>query len=135
MSKHLLAAAESNQSLTILVTGFVVVFAVLLLLIGIIKLYSTIVSSAENKAKKTKELKLSQAKAAPAETTQPAVPATQVADGGLDLQTVAVITAAVEAYYSDGRKVRITGIRRASGARSEWATAGISDNISMRRGF
>ena len=40
-------------SLTILITGFVVVFSVLLLLIGLIKLYGTIVSkaleSAENK--------------------------------------------------------------------------------------
>ena len=43
-------------SITILLTGFVVVFAVLLLLIGIIKLYGTIVYKIQNKDKATPKI-------------------------------------------------------------------------------
>ena len=42
---------------TVLITGFVVVFAVLILLIAIIKIYSTIVYNFQNKPKKEKKNK------------------------------------------------------------------------------
>lgn len=134
MSNQLVAAAEANMSVIILITGFVVVFAVLLLLIGIIKLYSVIVYNAQNRAKTPKKSKES-ADTAPATPVSEPIPAPvqTVSDGSLDLQTVAVITAAVEAFYSDNKKVRITGIRRATGARSEWATAGVRESIAPMR--
>ncbi|MBQ4569332.1 MAG: OadG family protein [Ruminococcus sp.] len=122
--------APSNQSLIILITGFVVVFLVLLLLIGLIKLYSGIVYAAQNKAK---------AKAKPAQPALAPVAAEAVTvapashNEGLDLQTVAVITAAVEAFYGSTKKVRVTGIRPANTARNEWANAGIRENIPAMR--
>lgn len=133
--RTILAAAEPNMALIILITGFVVVFAVLLLLIGIIKLYSTIVTAAQNKAeKKALKKKAKSAPAQPAPQELVAVPAAPaVSDGSLDLQTVAVITAAVEAYYAGNKKVRVTGIRRSSSARSEWATAGLMESMPAMR--
>ena len=59
-----LASAEPNMSVVILITGFVVVFAVLVLLIGIIWAYAKIVSLAQNFAQKRKEKNLNQLKVA-----------------------------------------------------------------------
>lgn len=115
-----------NQSVVILITGFVVVFLVLLLLIGIIKIYSSIVSGAQKKAKKSKS----------APVVEPVVSAPAVTDvvednSQMDLQTVAVITAAVEAFY--GKKVKVRDIRPVSVGRSNWATAGLMENIPAMR--
>lgn len=134
-----LASAEPNMSVIILITGFVVVFAVLILLIGIIWAYSKIVSTAQNAAQKKKDKKQAkkqaeQAVASPAEEIISApVSSAPASDGSLDLQTVAVITAAVEAFYGES-KVRVVGIRPSSGStRSQWATAGLMESIPKMR--
>ncbi len=135
-----LAAAEPNMSVIILITGFVVVFAVLVLLIGIIWAYSKIVSAAQNSAQKRKEKKLAKKQAEVVPIEEESTPVTSpvssapASDGALDLQTVAVITAAVEAFYG-GSKVRVVGIRPATGAnnRSQWATAGLMESIPKMR--
>ena len=114
---------SDNEAVIILITGFVVVFLVLLLLIGIIKIYSGIVYSAQKKAEKAAE---------PVPAAPVAVQATEP-DDTLDLQTVAVITAAVEAFYAKDKKVRITSIRPADKSRSEWAAAGLAQNIPAMR--
>lgn len=120
-----------NQSIIILITGFVVVFLVLLLLIGLIKIYSGIVSAVQKKAASKSKAKN------PAEAPAPAAdaPVLKVAPESAsdDLQTIAVITAAVEAYYGGSKKVKVTGIRPVSSARSEWATAGLRENIPAMR--
>lgn len=133
-----LAAAEPNMSVVILITGFVVVFAVLILLIGIIWAYSKIVSSVQGAAQKRKDKKQAQqaevatpeVESAPVVTSQETAPS----DGSLDLQTVAVIAAAAQAFYGEG-KVRVVGIRLAAGAntRSQWATAGLLESIPKMR--
>ena len=133
-----LASAEPNMSVIILITGFVVVFAVLILLIGIIWAYSKIVSSFQNSAQKRKEKKLAKKAAKASVQTVEEVPVAPVAaapaDNSLDLQTVAVITAAVEAFYGDGKKLRITSIRPVgTNSRSEWATAGLMESIPKMR--
>ncbi len=122
----------SNQSLIILITGFVVVFMVLLLLIGLIKLYSGIVYAAQNKAKAKADAKAKESTQVPVAAESASV-APAVHNDGLDLQTVAVITAAVEAFYGNSKKVRVTGIRPANTTRNEWATAGIRENIPAMR--
>lgn len=120
----------ANESLVILITGFVVVFMVLLLLIGIIKLYSGIVSSVQNKVQ-NKKIKSEVNNSEPIAPLPPV--SEEIADDGLDLQTVAVITAAVEAYYSKDKKVRITSIRPSNNLRNEWASAGLAQNIPAMR--
>lgn len=121
-------SAPDNQSVVILITGFVVVFLVLLLLIGIIKIYSAVVYSLQKKS----ESKESLTPAAEAATPVAASVDAPQDSGDLDLQTVAVISAAVEAFYS-GKKVRIRDIRPVSSARSSWATAGLIENIPAMR--
>lgn len=131
-----LAAAEPNMSLIILITGFVVVFAVLILLIGIIWAYSKIVSSAQNAVTKRKEKKQAKNLSEPVEVAPAEVVpvASAESDGSLDLQTVAVITAAVEAYYAGSKKVRVVGIRPTdTNSRSRWATAGLMESIPKMR--
>lgn len=120
---------SDNQAVVILVTGFVVVFLVLLLLIGIIKIYSGIVCLAQNKSKKSKSAPVTDSVPA----TQEVVQSEDSNDDNPDLQTIAVITAAVEAYYSNGKKVRITGISPTRSSRSEWATAGLYENLPAMR--
>lgn len=125
-------SAATDESLVILVTGFVVVFAVLLLLIGIIMAYAAIVSGVQNiinnKKKKSE-------KASPAPVVTAEAPAPAVVSYDADLQTVAVIAAAVEAFYGEGASRRIKSISRTASTRSEWAAAGLNQNISARRGF
>ncbi|MBQ8000589.1 MAG: OadG family protein [Ruminococcus sp.] len=130
------ASAEPNMSVIILITGFVVVFAVLILLIGIIMAYSKIVSSAQNASQKRKAKKQAQQAeiSSVEEAVSEPVSSAPASDGSLDLQTVAVITAAVDAFYGDS-KVRVVGIRPTSGSntRSQWATAGLIESIPKMR--
>lgn len=127
-----LASAEPNMSVIILITGFVVVFAVLVLLIGIIWAYSKIVSSVQKGAEKRKAKKAPVEETESVEETAPVVDNT--ADVSDDMQTIAVIAAAVEAYYGD-KKVRVVGIRPSAGGnvRSQWATAGLVENMPKMR--
>ena len=120
--------SSDNESIVILITGFVVVFMMLLLLIGIIKIYSGIVCAAQNKSSK-KSQNADVKEVAP--VSQPV--ASEPSADGLDLETGAVITAAVEAYYSKDKKVRITKIRPASDSNNEWASAGRAQNIPAMR--
>lgn len=119
--------SSDNQSVVILITGFVVVFLVLLLLIGIIKIYSAIVYAAQKKSE-SKQTSVAQNNPLPVEVA-PETSENCVQD---DLQTIAVITAAVEAFYGS-KKVRIKDIRPVSSARSSWMTAGLMENIPAMR--
>ena len=132
MTEFITASANQSDSLVVLITGFVIVFAVLLLLIGIIKLYATLVSSVFSSIEKKKAKKEEKAQTV---ASQPQVLPEAVSSDTLDPQTVAVIAAAVTAYYGGDKSVRVSSIRRAKSQRSEWATAGINENIMARRGF
>lgn len=136
--------AEKNESLNILITGFVVVFAVLIMLIAIIKLYSSIVSALSGKAKKVKEKKVKVKVGDKTVTVSPEVPdartmavisAAVCSATEPDYQTIAVIAAAVDAVCGVGASRRIVSIRQSSPARGEWSAAGLSDKLNSRRGF
>lgn len=120
-------AEKGIASAKVVLTGFVVVFAVLVLLIVIIKIYSSIVTMAQQKGnKKTKvaeKPKESPAPTAPV-TTAPAT----VADDGVNEEIIAVISAAVATMYGSPEKARIKSIKKSSGGRSAWANAGLLDN-------
>lgn len=136
-----LAAAESMSladrgisAAKVILTGFVVVFAVLLLLILIIKVYSTIVGKAQDASgrRAKKKLKVKEGELKLAAKTVPAKPSEKTeappSSDEIPEEVVAVIAAAVTAMYGSSGKARIKSIKRSGGRRSAWANAGIADN-------
>ena len=111
LAKEELSLAEKGiASAKVVLTGFVVVFAMLILLIFIIKIYGAIIQKAQDAGKKSKEKKAETV----AETPAP---------------VVAVISAAVATMYGSSEKARIKSIKKSSdGGRSAWAKAGVLDN-------
>lgn len=115
-------------SITILLTGFAVVFSVLLILIGIIKLYGTVIYNIQNKKRIQKASR--NADLPKAEREEEAEPAAVVeAEPEVDdNELIAVISAAVYAVYSSS-EVKIKSIRKAPVRSSAWRSAGLSDNV------
>ena len=113
---------------TVLITGFVVVFAVLILLIVIIKVYSSIVHSCEVKAKERKERKSKKDDDDTPKGTGVGGGSAAPATNGVSPEVLACIAAAVEFMYGTG-SVRIKNIRKAP-ARSAWSNAGVVANTS-----
>lgn len=117
-------------SLNVLITGIVVVFAVLLLLIILIKLYSTIVYKAQNRTPK-----------APKGNGGADVPKATVSDNGTAMaiaqpqgltdELIAVITAAAVTAMGNSN-IRVTGIRKRT-SRSEWSDAALRENVQPFR--
>ena len=126
-------AQRVTTSLTVLITGFVVVFVVLILLILLIMAYGAIVSraqkaSADRKARK-EALAAAELETDNAESAEEAAAAvvTPAAQGGLSDEVVAVIAAAVDAMYGEGA-VKVKSIKKVPQSRPVWSTAGILDN-------
>ena len=123
------ASLDMMTAWTVLITGFVVVFAVLILLIVIIKLYSTIVYKAEQKAKERKERKSKKDDDdTPKGTGAGGGTASATASNGVSPEVLACIAAAVEYMYGAG-SVRIKNIRKAP-ARNAWSNAGVVANTA-----
>ena len=111
--------------LTVVITGLVVVFTVLVLLICIIKIYSAAVSKGLKLAERRKNPKLLVAeKAQPGESESE--PEHQAQSSGETEEIVAVIAAAVEAVYGDGA-VEIKSVKKSNtpSSRPAWSMAGI----------
>ena len=110
---------------SLILTGCVVVFLVLFLLIFIVWLMGRITASiAEKQAKKAAPVP-----AAPAAVQQPAaaMPAPMQVEEGIPPEEVAVIAAAVAAASQDA-PVAIRSVARTPGSRSAWGAAGILRN-------
>ena len=127
---ELTMAEKGISSAKVILTGFVVVFAVLLLLIIIIKIYSAIVNKAQStgfKAKKKVEVpgkpEKSVTKAEPVKE-QPV----QTQTDGIPGEVIAVISAAVATMYGGKDKVRIKSVKKSGSKRSAWANAGVIEN-------
>ena len=119
--------ANMTLAITILLTGFAVVFAVLLMLIGIIKLYGTIIYNIQTK-KKAKPPKgkvvREEEEISPAPQPVAVIEAAEEDDDEL----IAVISAAVYSVYSSSQ-VRIKSIRKSPARTNAWRSAGLSENI------
>lgn len=111
-------------AMTVLLTGLVIVFLVLFILIIVIKIYGSVVYNFQNK-KKQKEI---------TSTTQNSVENTAVQaeavyssdDDEISDEIIAVIAAAVSSMYSTKSHV-IKSVKRAKNERSSWSTAGLID--------
>lgn len=117
---------DMMQAWTVLITGFAVVFAILILLIVIIQIYGSIVYNVQNKPKKDKTKKKDDD--APKGGTPAVVQSApaSTASNGISNEILAVIAAAVEAMYGT-KQVRIKNIKK-SNSRSAWGSAGVKAN-------
>ena len=125
LAKEELSLAEKGiASAKVVLTGFVVVFAMLILLI---KIYGAIIQKAQNAGKKSKEKKAETVAETPAPVV--AAPVAPAQTDGVSDEVVAVISAAVATMYGSSEKARIKSIKKSSdGGRSAWAKAGVLDN-------
>ena len=115
-------------SLTILLTGFAVVFAVLLVLIGVIKLYGTIIFNLQNKTRRNAVIEKSvEREKEPNAPVAESAPVSAAGSQQHDDDLIAVIAAAVYSVCSP-EKVRIRSIRRETPASGAWRAAGLRDN-------
>ena len=130
MAAGMSVSEKFNISFTVILTGFVVVFAVLILLIFIIAIYGKIVSSAQNKSKEKKAKAEAEKAAKATEKSAPApAPVQKVApSNGLTDEIVAVIAAAVDSTYGVGN-AKIKSIKKSpSSGRPAWGQVGVIDN-------
>lgn len=106
-----------SLALTILLTGLVMVFAVLVLLIFLIEGYGTIIYNVQNKINEKNKKKF------PAEITK--------GEHKIPDEIVAVISAAVSSVYSkDEAQYEIKNVKRMRKQVSRWSTVGILDETS-----
>ena len=87
-----------DTALVVLITGLVVVFAALILLTAIIKIYGTLVSRAQNKTAQAKPSK------------------------------AAIAAAVVSVSEEEHKAYAVKSIKRAAGSRPVWSMAGLMDN-------
>lgn len=116
-------------AVTLLITGFVVVFLVLMLLIGVIKFYGTTVYNIQNKRREKKALMEEQQRLEKEEQQKANTPAeiAPAESGEIPGEIVAVIAAAVDAVYGKNA-VTVKSVKRSSQNRPVWGTAGLMDN-------
>ncbi|MBR6044696.1 MAG: OadG family protein [Ruminococcus sp.] len=119
---------------SVVITGVVVVFIALILLILFVSIYGksfdSINKKKDAKAKAEAEAKLIEAsKGAAVPEAKVAVNEPPVVEDGISDETVAVIAAAIAAMgAASGKKLALRSVRTAKGARSAWASAGIAEN-------
>ena len=112
---------------SVVITGLVVVFIGLVLLILLVsiygKLFDVINGRAARKAEEAAEAAKAVAKPEPIKAAAPVV------EDGIEEETVAVIMAAISAMSSaEGKKLVLKSVKTAKPQRPAWSTAGIIDN-------
>ena len=106
---------------SVVITGIVVVFIGLVLLILLVSIYGKIFDVINSRAARKAE----EAKKA-AEAAKAVAP---VVEDGIEEETVAVIMAAISAMSSaEGKKLVLKSVKTAKPQRPAWSTAGIIDN-------
>ena len=114
---------------TVTLSGLIIVFAMLILFVFVIAAFGAIMSRTAGKPKKAKPAApKTESKPVPKKSAPAAAPAPV---NGVDDETVAVISAAVDMMYEGtGKTPVIRSVRpAATGVRSAWKTAGVLNNI------
>lgn len=116
------AADNISAMWATVITGIIVVFLILAVLIGLLYVISFFSNLGNKKKKETKP-------AAPAPVPAPA-PVEVVEEDEDDAEIIAVISAAIAAYTAgDGKSYAIKKIKRAEKQpRSSWGNAGVNEN-------
>lgn len=115
---------------SVVITGIVVVFIGLVLLILLVSIYGKIFDVINSRAARKAEEANKAAEAAKAATKpEPVKVAAPVVEDGIEEETVAVIMAAISAMSSaEGKKLVLKSVKTAKPQRPAWSTAGIIDN-------
>lgn len=115
---------------SVVITGIVVVFIGLVLLILLVSIYGKIFDVINSRAARKAEEAKKAAEAAKAATKpEPVKVAAPVVEDGIEEETVAVIMAAISAMSSaEGKKLVLKSVKTAKPQRPAWSTAGIINN-------
>mgnify|MGYP004576982407 FL=1 len=115
---------------SVVITGIVVVFIGLVLLILLVSIYGKIFDVINSRAaRKAEEAKKAAEAAKAANKPEPVKVAAPVVEDGIEEETVAVIMAAISAMSSaEGKKLVLKSVKTAKPQRPAWSTAGIIDN-------
>ena len=122
---------------SVVITGIVVVFIGLVLLILLVSIYGKIFDVINGRAaRKAEEAKIAAerdktnvAAAKAVAKPEPIKAAAPVVEDGIEEETVAVIMAAISAMSSaEGKKLVLKSVKTAKPQRPAWSTAGIIDN-------
>lgn len=115
---------------SVVITGLVVVFIGLILLILLVSIYGKIFDVINSRAaRKAEEAKKAAEAAKAVAKPEPAKVAAPVVEDGIEEETVAVIMAAISAMSSaEGKKLVLKSVNTAKPQRPAWSTAGIIDN-------
>lgn len=123
-----------GSDVVITITGIVLVFAILILLMLIITLEGKIFDNINNKKNnKPAAPKAPAAKAAPAPAAKPAAPAAKADNGSIPGEIIAAISAAVASVCGGNAVIR--GIKRVSkpaagSRRGAWGDAGVREHTT-----
>ena len=115
---------------SVVITGIVVVFIGLVLIILLVSIYGKIFDVINNRAaRKAEEAKKAAEAEKAAAKPEPVKVAAPVVEDGIEEETVAVIMAAISAMSSaEGKKLVLKSVKTAKPQRPAWSTAGIIDN-------
>ncbi len=115
-------------SLTVLLTGLVIVFVMLIFLTYLIKGYGSVLSKFMEKNNISKEAKAAPAPAPVLASRANSPKAAPVTEAGIPEEVIAAISAAVYMMYGNSGAA-VTSIRRSvQSTRSAWSMAGLLDN-------
>ena len=121
-----------NLALTILLTGLVVVFVVLIILTLVIKLYGSSIYNLQNKTKEknTSKSEISTQVKNPEVITMKSQSNSSISDEEISGEILAIISAAVFTIYTlvPEKTYQIKNIKRSSGVRPVWGIAGVIEN-------
>lgn len=115
---------------SVVITGIVVVFIGLVLLILLVSIYGKIFDVINSRAaRKAEEAKKAAEAAKAVAKPEPIKAAAPVVEDSIEEETVAVIMAAISAMSSaEGKKLVLKSVKTAKPQRPAWSTAGIIDN-------
>lgn len=115
---------------SVVITGIVVVFIGLVLLILLVSIYGKIFDVINSRAaRKAEEAKKAAEAAKAVAKPEPIKVAAPVVEDGIEEETVAVIMAAISAMSSaEGKKLVLKSVKTVKPQRPAWSTAGIIDN-------
>lgn len=121
---------DSGIISSVVITGIVVVFIGLILLIFFVFLYGKIFEAINNKkSEKSKKILENKVSAASNQNNNNQSEPIPIIENGINEEVVAVITAAIMAMSAkSGKRLALKSVKHAKPSRPVWANAGIAEN-------